>query len=180
MYEYATCVEPGVCGGQRKVADSPGPKLLMGKSGHMGVGTELRPSGRAASILTAGPSLHTKERLCTSMIFLPSLCRSGTTVQASMLKSSYLSSSRSPSTLETASGQAPLYSQGSPSCPSSEVTAGLVLTPLCSHSSVWKSHHHFLRKPWLTLSEHTKQNILSFPILFPSSWRSLWKHASAK
>lgn len=97
--------EPGVCGSQRKVADPLGPKLLMGKSCHMGVGTELRPSGREASALTAGPSLHKKERLCTPVIFLLSLCRSGTTVQASMLKSSYLSSSRSPSTetpLETA------------------------------------------------------------------------------
>lgn len=66
------------------------------------------------------------------------------------------------------SGQAPLYSQGSPSCPSSEVAAGLVLIPPYSRSSVLKSHHHFLRKPWLTLNEHTEQSTFlspSFPFL---------------
>lgn len=64
------CV-PGICGGQRKVADPLGPKLLIGKSRHLAVGIEPRPSGRAASILAAGPSLHIKERLCTLVIFLP-------------------------------------------------------------------------------------------------------------
>lgn len=172
--------EPGVCGGQRKVADPLGPKLLMGKSCHMGVGTELRPSGRAASTLTAGPSYIQKNVSAHQWSFCPASAEVGQQSRPPC----YLSSSRSPSTLQTASGQAPLYSQESPSCPSSEVTAGLVLIPPYSRSSVLKSHHHFLRKPWLTLNEHTKQNILwrvpFFPHPFPSSWRSLRKHASAK
>lgn len=63
--------EPGVCGGQRKVADPLGPKLLMGKELSHGCGNWTEPSRRAASILAAGPSLHIKERLCTLVIFLP-------------------------------------------------------------------------------------------------------------